>query len=253
MPRAGNDEKVTKELISQTKLKTIMKRFLESKANAEEICKWYQVKDGLHYMATNKGSSVDILFKNNFAGTYNPIGDTVYRKPDKDNTEVSEVHQYVEIKDGKKKKLMDTGHIIKFPNVHELFNRFDSKNFNQIVISNDEFDELISLHETISSMEKVSGDSFTSVMKIANGKMLFTVWDSPYKFQYSRTINNKEANVKYYFYDPNLFVNIIKSFKDLSVDKLTMFINERDPILFYSHSTEYDYRFAMHRKIIRKR
>ena len=125
MARKDDGEKVKVNLIDMKKLITIMKRFCGSKATDEEITKWFYCKDGLHYMATNLGSSVDILFTNNFAGTYNPLGESYFTKPVKDAEKVDAIPLMVEVKDGKKKKLMDTGRKLDFPDVNGIFDKFN--------------------------------------------------------------------------------------------------------------------------------
>lgn len=252
MARKDDGEKVKVNLIDMKKLITIMKRFCGSKATDEEITKWFYCKDGLHYMATNLGSSVDILFTNNFAGTYNPLGESYFTKPVKDAEKVDAIPLMVEVKDGKKKKLMDTGRKLDFPDVNGIFDKFNLDEFAKVVLTKEEFDEMISLHETMESMEKVSGDSFTSVLRIKNNKMLFTVYDTPYKFLYEKEVDiNGLCSIRSYFYNPSYFVNIFKSLKDLDVKNVTIYLKENKPILFMSRSTEYTYKFAMNRKLVR--
>lgn len=251
MVRKGDGEKVTKELISQSKLNTVLKRFLGSKATDEEVTKWYKCENGLHYMATNLGSSVDLLFTNNFAGTYNPLGETYYSKPSKDAEKVDGIDQYVEVKDGKKKKLMKTGHKLEYPDVKGLFDKYNLDDFGKITLTKDEFNEIISLHETMESMLKAYSNNSASVIKVNDGKISFTVYNTPYKFLFEKKVETN-ASVKYYFYNPTFMVNIFKSLKDLDVDTVDLYINNVDPILFVSKSNEYTFKFAMHRLIVRK-
>ena len=249
--RGDGKEKVKVNLIDEKKVKTIMKRFCGSKATDPEITRWYMVKDGLHYMATTLGSSVEIYFKNKFAGTYNPLGKTYFTKPTKDAEIVDAIEQYVEVKDGKKKKLMKTGHKLEFPDVHGIFDKLNLEEFNKVVFSSEEFDEMIQIHETMLSMEKLSGRSFTTVLRIKNNKLMFTVYDSPFKFMYEK-IKETKAEVNTYFYNPTYMINIFKSLKDLGVEQVEMLIHPDQPILFQSSNLEYIFKFAMNRKVVAK-
>ena len=252
MARKGDGEKVKVNLIDMKKLITIMKRFCGSKATDEEVTKWFYCKDGLHYMATNLGSSVDILFTNNFAGTYNPLGESYFTKPVKDAEKVDAIPLMVEVKDGKKKKVMDTGRKIEFPDVNGIFDKFNLEEFAKVVVAKEEFDEMISLHETMESMEKVSGSSFTSVLRVKSNKMSFTVYDTPYKFLYEKEVKiDGNCSINVYFYNPSYLTNIFKSLKDLDVESVTIYLKENEPILFMSKSTEYTYKFAMNRKLVK--
>ena len=251
--RKGDGEKVKVNLIDMKKLTTIMKRFCGSKATDEEVTKYYYCKDGLHYMATNLGSSVDILFTNNFAGTYNPLGESYFTKPVKDAEKISAIPLMVEVKDGKKKKLMDTGRKLDFPDVNGIFDEFNLEEFTKVVLDKEEFDEMISVNETMESMEKVSGDSFTSILRLKENKLSFTVYDTPYKFLFEKEVEmNGTGSVDVYFYNPSYLVNIFKSLKDLDVKDVTIYFKENEPILFMSRSVEYTYKFAMNRKLVRK-
>lgn len=249
--RGDGKEKVKVNLIDEKKLKAIMKRFCGSKATDEEVTKWYCCKDGLHYMATTLGSSVEIYFKNKFAGTYNPLGETYYTKPTKDAEIVKAIEQYVEVKDGKKKKLMKTGHVLEFPDVHGIFDKFNLDEFGKVVFDAEEFDEIIQVHETMESMEKMSGRSFTSVLRIKDNKLFFTVYDTPFKFMYEKQ-KETNAEINTYFYNPTYVINIFKSLKDLGVDKVEMLIKPNQPILFQASSLEYLYKFALNRKVVAK-
>lgn len=251
MVRAKNDEKITHELIDQKKILAIMKRFCGSKANDQEVTKFYMVEYGLNYYATNLGSSVDISFTNNFVGTYNPLKETYYTKPVKDAEKVSQIDQYVEVKDGKKKKLMRTGHYLQFPDVKGIFDKFDLDTFGKVTFKKEEFDEIISLHETMATMEKLSGSYFASALKANNEKILFTVYDTPFKFLFEKS-SPSTLQIKSYFYNPNYMVNIFKSLKDLDVDKVEMYMKQDEPILFKARNTEYTFKFSMHRKLVKK-
>lgn len=252
--RKGDGEEVKVNLIDMNKLITIMKRFCGSKANDEEVTKWFKCEDGLHYMATNLGSSVDILFTNNFAGTYNPLGETYFTKPVKGSEKVDAIPLLVEVKDGKKKKMMDTGRKLEYPDVNGIFDRYNLDEFAKVVIGKDEFVEIITLHEVIEKMEKLSGDSFTSVLRMKDNKLSFTVYDAPLKFLYEKEVEiHGSGSVNLYFYNPSYFVNIFKSLKDLDVENVSIYMHDDKPILFLSKGSEYTYKFAMNKKLVRSK
>lgn len=254
MTKKKVEESVIVNYIDPKKLITIMKRFCGSKATDEEVTKFYKVEDGLHYMATTLGSSVDILFSNKYAGIYNQLGETYYTKPVKDAEKLDAIPLMVEVKDGKKKKIMDTGRKIEFPDVRGIFDKHDLSTFGKLVMDKEEFDEMIMLHETIASMEKASGKSFTSILRVKDNKMLFTAYDTPYKFLYEKVVDIEgECNINTYFYNPNFFVDIFKSLKDLDVENVTIYLKQNSPILFESKNTEYVFKFAMNRKLVHKK
>ena len=125
---------------------------------------------------------------------------------------------------------MPTGHTLEFPDVNGLFDRYNLEEFGKVTFVKEDFDEMISLHETMESMEKVSGNSFTTVMRIVDDKMKFTIYDSPYKFLYDKPVETN-AKVNAYFYNPTYMVNIFKSLKDLSVETVDIYLADNKPML----------------------
>lgn len=252
--RAGDDEHVVLEHITKAKLDTIMKRFLGSKVSDPEISKWYMVKDGLHFMATSLGCAVDLHFHNKYAGKFVPITkETHYVKPakGKDKEEVSDViWEYVDIKDGKKKERLRTGDTLEFPDVAGLFDKYEAATFDKFFLDLGNLDDLITVHEVIEKLAKMSGKDFCAELNVGHGQLNIMTHDSPVQITYNVKIDS-EAYLDSFYYNPTYMVAILKSIKDLKVDKVMMMVKEDSPILFYSANIDYIFKFAFNRVLTR--
>lgn len=255
MSEKDNEQVVVNDYISPKTLKSIMKRFLCSKATDDERTKWYRVEDGLHYMATTLGSSVDLIFNNKYAGTFNKIKEVGYKYVNLKDEESDEIYEYVEFKEGKKKVKKKTGHIIEYPDVKGLFDRFDLSKFDKVTIESKNFQEIIDIHDSMISMGKLGGTYFSSAFKISNGKFLFTVYDCKCKFMAECEVCDNtiiKYTTKVFIYNPEYMSSVFKTLKDLKVDYVDVYISDGNPMLFLSENAEYTYKLAFHRKLIRK-
>ena len=248
-----NDEQIKAELIPDKILATIFKRFLETKKDADERCKWVKVDKGINFLCTNLGSSVDIQFKNKFEGSYQPTSDTYYLQYDKSKrVESDQIYEYVEVKEGKTKKLMKTGHLIEFPPVAELFSKYNPSNFKRILLTMDDIEQLIAYHEVVEKAGKSGGQYFACKLGIEDNMLEFSLNDCPFHVDYIHNYTGDSFLYSYYYYNPTNMLNILKSLKDLKIDKVMMYFNGEDPTLFYSQNVDYCFRFAMHKVLVKE-
>lgn len=248
------EEIVVGDFIEKKTLKTIMKRFLGSKADDDPVSKVYRIEDDLHFSATSLGAVIDLSFRNNFAGTYNPIKKHSIKYVDIKDVETDAIYEYVEIKKGKKKELKKTGHTIPYPDIDGVFKKYDLDNFVKLTVSIDDQKEYLNINESMVSLSKLGNRYFTSVMRINNEKLQFTVYDCKAKFlaETSKFISNNIRNTNAFFYNPEYFVAILKTLKDLKVEEFNIYIDDINPIFIISHTTEYDFKFAFNRKLVGK-
>ena len=211
--RAGDDEHVILEHITKAKLDTIMKRFLGSKVSDPEISKWYMVKDGLHFMATSLGCAVDLHFHNKYAGKFVPItNETHFVKPakGKEKEEVSDViWELVDIKDGKKKERLKTGDTLEFPDVEGLFRRYEAATFDSFSLDLGSVDDLITIHEAIEKLAKLSDKGFCCALSIEEGILNFRTHDCPVDLSYNYD-TKVDINLKDFYYNPTYMIAILK-------------------------------------------
>ena len=247
------DEEVKVELIPDKTLATIFKRFLETKKDANPVCKWVKVDKGINFLCTNLGSSIDIQFKNKFEGTYQPTSDTYYIQYDKSKKiESDHIYETVEVKEGKTKKVMKTGHHIEFPDVAGLFNRYNPSNYKRILLTQEDIVDLIAYHEVVEKASKNGGQYFASRLEFDTDAIRFSVNDCKFDVKYSHIYTGDKFSSGYYYYDPSNMLNILKSLKDLKVEKTMMYFNGEDPTLFYSQNVDYIFKFAFHKKLVKE-
>lgn len=242
------------DFIEKKTLKTIMKRFLGSKVDDDPVTKVYKVEDGLHFSATSIGAAVDLSFKNNFAGTYNPIKKHSVKYIDIKDVETDAIYEYVEIKKGKSKVRKKTGHTIPYPDIDGVFNKYNLNEFVKLTVHIDDQKEYLNINESMVTLSKLGNRYFTSVMRLYNGKLQFTVYDCRAKFiaETSKFVSDNLRNTNAFFYNPEYFVAILKTLKDLKVESFDIYIDDTNPIFIISHTTEYDFKFAFNRKLVGK-
>lgn len=258
MARAGDGEKVKFELLDEKKLKAIMKRFLGTKEADPEVTKYYRVENGINYMATTLGAAVQIYFKNKHEGTYTKgTGQNFFRKPlpsDK-SEDVQFIPEMETITEGKKKIKRATGNYLEYPDVVGMFNGFDLKEFQEILIPVDDADLFISVHEAMEKASKVGGSYNTAELTIDYEKLIFSLHDSPVLFHWSYMLEellDSSFAMDHYYYDFSIMVSIFKSLKDLKPDRIKMYVKDNQtPIVFTGETIEYNFNFAMQRKLVR--
>lgn len=256
MARAKAEEQVKANLIDEKKLVTIMKMFLGTKAADPDETKYFKVENGLNFMATTYGSAVQLLFKNKFEGSFNKgTGVTFFRKPlPKEQYEDVEFIPEMETETvGKKKVQKPTGRIHEFPDVAGFFNSVDLEKFYKLEIPTEDAIQFVAIHEAMEKAAKVGGQYNTAVLSVVNNVLKIKLHDSPLEFTWSYEVGNNDFfYMAEYHYDFALMTSIFKSLKDLKPDKIEIYMKDlREPILFIGNSSEYDYHFAIQRKLVR--
>lgn len=217
-PHKGIDEKV---------LATVMKKFLSTKKSDPENLKFYQVVDGVDYFATSMGSAVGIMFTNKYDFR---DGTVSYVKPlPKD-----------------KKELADD--VPGFADVKGLFEQ-ELNGYEEIVIT--DIDKWIAIHETMVKTKPLSGMYGTAKMTIRDNKIIINLHDNEAKLYWKHPIESDYV-MKPYFYDFELMLAIWKSIKDLKLDSVKLMVkNNESPLHFVASSVEYNFRFALNRKLVK--
>jgi hypothetical protein len=256
--RAKDGEKIKADLLDEKKLKTILKRFLGSKAADPEITKYYRVENGIHYMATTLGSAVSIYFKNKHDGTYTSgTGQSFFRKPLPNDKfeDVQAIAELEEITEGKKKIKVPTGNYYEYPDIAGMFNSFDLKEFEEIEIPIEDADQFIAVHEAMEKAAKVGGNYNTAVMHVSGTLISVSLYDSKLTFSWAYDYEQNgdiDFAIYNYHYDFSLMVSIFKSLKDLKPDRIKMYVKDiNSPILFIGETIEYNFNFAIQRKMVR--
>lgn len=255
--RAADGEKIKADLLDEKKLRTILKRFLGSKAADPEITKFYRIENGINYMATTLGSAVQIYFKNKYDGTYTKgTGENFFRKPlpnDK-HEDVKFIAEYEEITEGKKKIKKPTGATLDYPDIAGMFKSYNLDEFYEIFIPTDDLDKFIAVHESMEKAAKVAGDYNTTALNISTDRLYFRLHDSEVRFDWSYHLHDVDDNffIKDYNYDFSLMIAILKSLKDLKPDQVKMYAKDKNsPLLFVGQTVEYNFNFAIQRKLVR--
>jgi hypothetical protein len=255
--RVEGEEKVQANVIDEKKLVAIMKRFLGTKAGDPDITKYYRIENGINFMATTLGSAVQIYFNNKHEGTFTAgTGKTFFRKPlpKEQHEDVQLIPEMVMIPDGKKQVKKPTGRYLEYPDVSGMFNKFNMCEFQKIEIPVADVDQFIAIHEAMEKAAKVGGMYNTAQMDLTRNNMTISLYDSPLEFKWKywllETIDSY-FTFEWYHYDFSLMTSIFKSLKDMKVDKIGMYIKDIDhPILFIGDSLEYNYNFAIARKLV---
>jgi len=256
--RAKDGEKVKSDLIDEKKLTTIMKRFLGTKESDPDETKYYRVEDGINFMATTYGSAVQICFQNKHAGSFTKgTGKNFFRKPlPKDKYEdVDFIPEMETITDGKKKIKKPTGRIHEYPDIASMFNQYNLAEFGKVEIPVDDIDQFIAVHEAMEKAAKVGGMYNTAQLGIDRQRLTITLYDSPLNFTWEYWITDEVVSyftLECYHYDYSLMKDIFKSLKDLKVDAINMYVKDiNNPILFVGSTMEYNFQFAIARKLTR--
>jgi len=257
--RASDDEHIVFEPIDKKKLITVMKRFLGSKKSDPEVTKWFKVEGGVHYLATNLGSAVQILLHNRYAGSYTENEKPVYIKPlSNENREVSDFIPEIEtVSEGKKKKERKTGKALEFPDVRGMFRSYDLSMFYKIPLDMDAIADLIAVHEAMKAASKVGGDYNTAELNIYSGdnynRLKISLYDSPLSMSYWREFDSEQSfNFGAYHYDYELMIAVLKSLKDLESNYVNFYVRNIDDRLFFvGKANHYDLNFAIQRKLVR--
>lgn len=255
--RAKDGEKIKSNVIDEKKLVTIMKRFLGTKESDPDVTKYYKIENGINFMATTFGSAVQIYFKNRHEGTFTAgTGKDFFRKPlpKEQYEDVDQIPEIVTIPDGKKKIKQATGRTLEYPDISAMFKNFDLDKCCKIEMPADDIDQFIAIHEAMEKAAKVGGKYNTARLDVTTRELVISLYDSPLGFNWKYPL---EESIRSYFemvyhYDFSLMTSIFKSIKDLKVDKIEMYIkNEFHPILFVGKTLEYDYYFAIARKLVK--
>ena len=247
-------EEMTKYL-DQKKLITILKRFVDTKASAPEVAKYFKVKDNMDFYATDYGCMIALSFENKWKGGWNVAeSGTKYVKMDKEMTQYDRIPEYVTIKKGNKKEVLPTGEFVEYPDVEGLFSRFDVRKFGKMILGMEDVDKLIAIHEGIEVFRKVSGDYFACRMMADNGKLIISLNGTEgMELNYVTELkSSKFKTSKPFYYNPSYMVSILKSLKDLKIEKTMMFLNDDDPLLFYTKDIEYVFKFAFNRLLVKE-
>ncbi|WP_257064305.1 hypothetical protein [Priestia megaterium] len=217
-PHKGIDEKV---------LATVMKKFLSTKKSDPEHLKFYQVVDNVDYYATSMGSAAGIMFVNKYD----------YR----DGTK-----HYVKPLPKDKKELAD--HVPNYPDVKNLFEE-ELDGYEEIVIT--DIDKWIAIHETMVKTKPLTGMYGTAKMTIRDGKIIINLHDNEAKLYWKYHIES-DYMMQPYFYDFELMLGIWKSIKDLKLESIKLMVkNNQSPLHFVGSSVEYNFRFALNRKLVK--
>lgn len=255
--RAKDGEKIKSNVIDEKKLVTIMKRFLGTKEGDPDITKYYRIENGVNFMATTLGSAVQIYFNNRHEGTFTAgTGQDFFRKPlpKEQYEDVELIPEIVTIPDGKKKIKQATGRTLEYPDISGMFKKFNLNEFYKIEMPAEDTDQFIAVHEAMEKAAKIGGAYNTAELLVSSQRLHFKLYDSPVTFEWG--YNHDQENdvdffLKDYHYDFSLMTSIFKSIKDLKVDKIEMYVKDKDhPILFVGKSLEYDYYFAIARKLV---
>lgn len=255
--RAKDGEKIKSALIDEKKLTTIMKRFLGTKEADPDITKYYRVENGINFMATTFGSAVQIYFNNRFEGTFTKgTGQNFFRKPlpKEQHEDVDRIPEIEVIKDGAKKIKRLTGEYLEYPDISGMFKSYNLDEFCKIEMPSEDADKFIAVHEAMEKAAKVGGMYNTARMNLGRVTMDMSLHDSEVEFNWRYYLPEKIDSfftMEHYHYDFSLMISIFKSIKDLKVDKIEMYVKDMDhPILFVGKTVEYNYYFAIARKLV---
>lgn len=246
-----------RDYFNEKKLNTIMKRFLNTKKTDPEETKFYYVENGVNFYATSLGASVEIAFTNKFENSYNKgTGENFFVQPAKEPVVKDYLEEMVEVGKGKKKEWLPTGHKIQYPDVKGLFKRFNPKLFKRILIEPNMIDELVTLHETITTINKLGGMYKGAKLYAIGNKLVFGVDDVAKLNKFEYTIDfvgdRFEQPSAVFHYNPDFMIAVLKTIKDLKTNKTIMYLNDTDPILFYGKDVEYIYKMAFSRKLVKE-
>lgn len=257
MARKGDGEKVKQNLIDEKVLTKVMKRFLGTKAADPDVTKYYRVENGLHYMATNIGSAIYLLFENKFDGSFTKgTGANFFRKPMPNDKfeDVDFIPEMRAIKDGNKTIRKPTGRIHEYPDIKGMFAKHDLSTFQKIEFPADDLDQFIAIHEAMEKAAKVGGSYNTAVMNVSKTGIGIALHDSPLAFSWKYEQEQPEEFDFYmtgYHYDFSFMTSIMKSLKDMKPDAVHMYVKDLDhPIIFSGRTTEYNFNFALNRKLV---
>ena len=124
-----------------------------------------------------------------------------------------------------------------------------------MILTQDDIDKLIAIMEGVESFKKIAGEYFACSLMADNGVMTIGLNDTGgMKFEYKIKLQSSKfkTNRQFYF-NPSYFLSILKSLKDLKCEKTMMFLNDTDPMLFYTKNLEYVFRFAFNRLLVKER
>lgn len=251
MPRKKSDDSVKAPLLDEKKLTTVMKKFLGTNKSDPEITKYFRIEDGLHFMATSIGSAVWIHFENKFAGSFNKkSGNSFFRKilPKGVFIDVDGIPEMESVKEGKKTVERPTGRILEYPDIPGMFAKYNLDEFNKLTVPNEDIEVFVGIHKAMSNVSKIGGLYNTANIRIENKKLTLSLHDSPVKFEWSYDI---ESDFHFeYRYDFDLMSSIFESLKDMKVEEVDVYVkNEDSPIIFCGKTLEYQFKFAINRKL----
>ena len=126
--------------------------------------------------------------------------------------------------------------------------------YKRILVDDDFINEMIILHEAIVAMIKLGGDYKGAKLFAHGNKLIIGIDDvvklSAFKYEYEFKGDVFEKPCTVFHYNPEYMIAILKTLKDLKVNRTIMYLNDTDPILFYGKDVEYIYKMAFNRKLV---
>lgn len=211
--------------ISGDKLNTIMKRFLSGKKDDPDIHKYYQVIDEYDYLVAAHGLAAWIYLRNKYDKTTEGVK---YIMP------------------LPKKQVDEQAYIENYPDIKRVFDiEFADYNFIEL----NQINKLIHIHESMHKLKPYGTMYHSGVLSIGNG-LAFELSCNEMELKLVEDIP-VDGQLEYH-YDVEYMIAILKGLKDLKVDGFRLYYKtENDPLFFLSEDTEYEYRFAINRLLVR--
>ncbi|AGY48705.1 hypothetical protein Staley_22 [Bacillus phage Staley] len=224
--------------IDQSKLITVMKKFIGTRQSDPEHTKYFKIENNVDYLAVdlnnNGGLAAHIYLKNR----------ELWKK------ETGEVKFAIPTS---KDKVEFKASIPEYPDVKSVFHPDFLRGYNGYKIGDEDVDKFIKVHESMEKIGKMSGKDFVTVLNTGTNFLLFTIAHSDVEFMWKYETEMTEGHDTYgYPYDPSIMVNAFKALKDLKAEGIKMFLKDnKSPIFFTAMDNDYEMNIAVQRKLMR--
>ena len=217
--------------LADEKIDSIMKKFLSGKKGDPDNLKYYQVIDNVDYYATTVGSAAGVIFKNKY---------------DKRDGSVRYIQPLTK---GKREEL---DHIDDFYDIKDLFD-VDLSGYYKLIFG--DIEKIIKIYEAIDKIKKYGGIYHSANFEITDSRLKIYNHHNDAASIYSIfDIDNQEKhNLSGYHHNPEYMLNIWKSIKDLKLNEVVIHYKNLDhPIFVVGEDTDYVYKFAINRLMVRE-
>jgi hypothetical protein len=224
--------------IDQTKLISVMKKFIGTRKTDPEYTKCFKIENNVDYLAAdlinNGGLAAHIYLKNR----------ELWKK------ETGEV-KFAFPKEKDKMDIVQS--VPEYPDVKSIFGPNFLEGYVGHKIKDDDVDKFIKIHEAMEKIAKMSSKDFVTVLNASNGRMLFTVAHSDVELSWIYNAEVEGSNNTFgYPYDPSIMVNAFKALKDLKAENIKMHLKDNNsPIFFTAIDNDYEMNIAVQRKLMR--